>query len=50
VEYCHCCVGKMHLIFGVFTLLLKKHPFAVDSKGSFMQVKGVPVIKLVCHC
>lgn len=40
----------MHWIFGAFILLLKKHPFAVDSKGSFMQVKGVPVIKLVGHC
>ena len=40
----------MHLIFGVFTLLLKKHPLTVDSKGSFMQVKGTPVIKLVGHC
>lgn len=40
----------MHLIFGVFALLLKKPPFTVDSKGSFMQVKGVPVNKLVAHC
>ena len=40
----------MHLIFGVLALLLKKHPFTVDSKGSVMQVKGVPVIKLVGHC
>jgi hypothetical protein len=40
----------MHLIFGVFALLLKKHPFTVDSKGSFMQVKGVPAIKIVGHC
>jgi len=40
----------MHLIFGVFALLLKQHPFAVDAMGIFMQVKGVPVIKLVGHC
>ena len=50
MEYCHSCVGKMHLMFGVFALLLKKRPFIVDSKGSFMEVKGVPVIKLVGHC
>jgi len=37
-------------MFGVFALLLKKRPFIVDSKGSFMEVKGVPVIKLVGHC
>ena len=31
-------------------LLLKKHPFRLDSRRNFLQIKGVPTVKLLDHC